>query len=242
MWLSICSSFDDAQISAGTLRLKSVTSSGRSSTSRIITWHSGLFSRTPRAMSRSRVVLPVRGGATISPRVPFPMGQKRSTARVVMRPSFISSLSWTFGETVVRAVKSILPRRSSMERPSTVSMNFILGLGKRPSGGYAVPPMIMPVLSLNRRISSLGTKVSVGRRLPFFVRSRSWPLPPLARSMSMTPSTRMTFSGGGRARRDRGCRRRGRRGGGWGGSAAVPLPGPDADRDFFSILGARMKQ
>jgi hypothetical protein len=42
MWFSICSSLDEAQISAGTLRLKSVTSSGRSSTRRIMTWHSGI--------------------------------------------------------------------------------------------------------------------------------------------------------------------------------------------------------
>ena len=135
MWFSICSSFDDAQISAGTLRRKSVTSSGRSSTRRIMTWHSGLFSRMPSAMSRSRMVLPVRGGATISPRVPLPMGQKRSTARVVIRPSFISSLRCLSGDTVVSEAKSSSVRRSSSAMPSTVSMKRIFGLGKRPSGG-----------------------------------------------------------------------------------------------------------
>ncbi len=122
MWFSICSSLDEAQISAGTLRLKSVTSSGRSSTRRIITWHSGLFSRIPSAMSRRRIVFPVRGGATIRPRVPFPMGQNRSTARVVIRPSFISSLRCLSGDTVVSAAKSSRLRRSSSAIPSTVSM------------------------------------------------------------------------------------------------------------------------
>ena len=38
------------------------------------------------------------------PRVPLPMGQKRSTARVVMRPSFNSKRRCCSGETVVSAV------------------------------------------------------------------------------------------------------------------------------------------
>jgi len=48
---------------------------------------------------------------------------------------------------------------------STVSMKRILGFGKRPSGGKAVPPIIEPARSLKRRMSSFGTKGSVGRRL-----------------------------------------------------------------------------
>ena len=73
-------------------------------------------------MSRRRIVFPVRGGATIRPRVPFPMGQNRSTARVVIRPSFISSLRCLSGDTVVSAAKSSRLRRSSSAIPSTVSM------------------------------------------------------------------------------------------------------------------------
>jgi len=194
MWLSICSSLEEAQTSAGTLRRKSVTSSGRSSTSRIITWHSGLFSRTPSAMSRKSVVLPVRGGATMRPRVPLPIGQNRSTARVVIRPSLVSSFRCCSGEIVVSVVNSNLPRRSSSGMPSTVSMKRIFGLGKRPSAGKAVPPIRLPSRSLKRRISSLGTKVSSGLRLPPRFRSINWPLPPRWRSMSSTPSTRIRFS------------------------------------------------
>jgi hypothetical protein len=45
-------------------------------------------------------------------------------------------------------------------------MKRIFGLRKRPSAGNAVPPIMLPVRSLKRRMSSLGTNVSVGRRLP----------------------------------------------------------------------------
>jgi hypothetical protein len=37
---------------------------------------------------------------------------------------------------------------------------------------------MLPVFSLKRRMSSFGTNVSVGRRLPPRARSSSWPLPP----------------------------------------------------------------
>ena len=198
MWLSICSSLDEAQISAGTLRLKSVTSSGRSSTSRIITWHSGLFSRTPSAMSRSRVVLPVRGGATIRPRVPLPIGQKRSTARVVMRPSFISIFRCLSGETVVSAVNSSLARRSSM-RQAVDRLDELAssGFGKRPSGGKAVPPISDAGLQLEAADQLLRNKRVGGPALAVLGEVEQLAVAALGRSMSRTPSTRMMFSGGG---------------------------------------------
>ena len=67
----------------GTVRRISVTSSGRSSTSRMMSFISGWFFTTASAMCCKRVVLPVRGGATISPRWPLPMGVIRSMTRVV---------------------------------------------------------------------------------------------------------------------------------------------------------------
>lgn len=67
-WRSAGSSNVDAITSAFTLRAMSVTSSGRSSMSRIIMYVSGWFSEIALAMSLSRIVLPVFGGATISPR------------------------------------------------------------------------------------------------------------------------------------------------------------------------------
>ncbi len=67
----------------GTVRRISVTSSGRSSTSRMINFISGWFFTTASAMCWSNVVLPVRGGATIRPRWPLPTGVMISITRVV---------------------------------------------------------------------------------------------------------------------------------------------------------------
>ncbi len=69
--LSAGSSNVDAITSAFTLRLISVTSSGRSSMRSIIIYVSGWFSAIALAMSFSNIVLPVLGGATIRPRWPF---------------------------------------------------------------------------------------------------------------------------------------------------------------------------
>ena len=62
----------------------SVTSSGRSSTSTTIRWHSGLLVAIELAISLSTVVLPALGGETISPRWPLPIGAIRSTIRASM--------------------------------------------------------------------------------------------------------------------------------------------------------------
>ena len=49
-------------------RCMSVTSSGRSSTSTTMRWHSGLFVAIAFAMACSTIVLPAFGGDTISAR------------------------------------------------------------------------------------------------------------------------------------------------------------------------------
>ena len=65
-------------------RSMSVTSSGRSSTSRHMRWTSGLFAEMAAAMSLSTVVLPAFGGETIRPRWPLPIGATMSMVRAVM--------------------------------------------------------------------------------------------------------------------------------------------------------------
>ncbi len=60
------------------VRSMSVTSSGRSSMSRMNRYASGLFLRIALASFCISTVLPVRGGATMMPRVPLPMGQTKS--------------------------------------------------------------------------------------------------------------------------------------------------------------------
>ena len=69
----------EATTSPLTARWKSVTSSGRVSTSTTITWHSGLLVVTDWAIDCSSVVAPVRGGARTSPRWPLPTGAAMST-------------------------------------------------------------------------------------------------------------------------------------------------------------------
>ena len=66
-----------------TVRWKSVTSSGRSSTSTIIRWHSGLLVVIELAMDCSTIVLPAFGGLTIRPRWPLPIGAAMSMTRPI---------------------------------------------------------------------------------------------------------------------------------------------------------------
>ena len=83
MWLAVSRSVLLAITSPLTVRRISVTSSGRSSMSSMMRCISGWFVATAWAMCWSRIVLPVRGGATIRPRWPLPMGVSRSMTRVV---------------------------------------------------------------------------------------------------------------------------------------------------------------
>ncbi len=64
----------------------SVTSSGRSSMSSTMSTTSGWFLAIELAIFCSSIVLPVRGGATISARWPLPIGVIRSMTRVDMSP------------------------------------------------------------------------------------------------------------------------------------------------------------
>jgi hypothetical protein len=61
----------------------SVTSSGRSSMSSTIRYTSGWLCTIALAMFCISTVLPARGGETMSARWPMPMGQSRSTMRVL---------------------------------------------------------------------------------------------------------------------------------------------------------------
>ncbi len=83
-WLSGVSSKVEETTSPFVCRLKSVTSSGRSSMSRRMSVTSGKLCEIELAMFCNNTVLPVRGGATMRPRCPNPIGVSRSTARIEM--------------------------------------------------------------------------------------------------------------------------------------------------------------
>ena len=89
-----------------TERCMSVTSSGRSSTSTTIRWHSGLFVVIALAIACRIVVLPAFGGETISARWPLPIGMTRSMTRVVSMCGSVSSRSRSFGYSGVSLVNS----------------------------------------------------------------------------------------------------------------------------------------
>ena len=80
-----------------TERCMSVTSSGRSSTSTTIRWHSGLLRVIAFAIACSTIVLPALGGETISARWPLPIGMTRSMTRVVRMCGSVSSRSRSCG-------------------------------------------------------------------------------------------------------------------------------------------------
>ncbi len=105
----ICSSVvwsdDDAITSPWTVRRISVTSSGRSSTSRTRRYISGWFFAIEAAICWSRIVLPVRGGATISPRWPLPIGVSRSMTRMPSGSGPTSRRIRSWGSIGVRSSK-----------------------------------------------------------------------------------------------------------------------------------------
>ena len=80
-----------------TERCMSVTSSGRSSTSTTIRWHSGLLVAIAFAIACSTIVLPAFGGETISARWPLPIGITRSMTRVVRMCGSVSRRSRSCG-------------------------------------------------------------------------------------------------------------------------------------------------
>ena len=83
----------------------SVTSSGRSSTSRHMRCTSGLLALMEAAMSFRMVVLPALGGLTISPRWPLPIGLTRSMTRAVTVCLPCSMIRHSSGYTGVRSPK-----------------------------------------------------------------------------------------------------------------------------------------
>ena len=97
MWRTAGSSKVELMTSALTLRCMSVTSSGRSSTSRMSSTTSGWFLTMALAMRCMRMVLPVRGGATMRPRWPLPSGVKRLMMRVQYSLLSCSRLNFSSG-------------------------------------------------------------------------------------------------------------------------------------------------
>ena len=91
----------------------SVTSSGRSSISSTIRVTSGWFAVMELAIDCNSMVLPVRGGETIRPRWPFPMGVIRSITRPERFPLTVSNWMRSCGYSGVRLSKKILFRDSS---------------------------------------------------------------------------------------------------------------------------------
>ena len=87
----------EAMTSPLTERCMSVTSSGRSSTSTTIRWHSGLLCAIALAIACWIIVLPALGGETISARWPLPIGITRSMTRVVRMCGSVSSRSRSCG-------------------------------------------------------------------------------------------------------------------------------------------------
>ena len=117
----------------------SVTSSGRSSMRRIIIYTSGWFSAMALAISLSRMVLPVLGGATIRARCPLPMGENISTTRVdmllVLTPPV--RLNFSFGKSGVRCSNGTRSRMNSGVRPLMRSA-LVIGKYLSPSLGGAI--------------------------------------------------------------------------------------------------------
>ena len=96
-WRVAGSSKVEATTSPRTVRLISVTSSGRSSMSSTMSMTSGWFSAIEFASFCRRTVLPAFGGDVMSARWPFPMGESRSMMRVSRQRSFVSRLSFSIG-------------------------------------------------------------------------------------------------------------------------------------------------
>ena len=76
-----------------TERSKSVTSSGRSSTSTTIRWHSGLLVVIELAIDCMIIVLPALDGETIRPRWPLPIGAAMSMTRPIRLVGSVSRRS-----------------------------------------------------------------------------------------------------------------------------------------------------
>ena len=135
-----------------TLRSMSVTSSGRSSMSSTMRNTSGWLAVMELAMFCSSTVLPVRGGATMRARWPWPRGVIRSMTRVLSSWASRSMRRWCLGYRGTRSSKctrSLARPGGSKFTASTRSMakNFSPSLG-----GRIMPESVSPVRRLNLRI------------------------------------------------------------------------------------------
>ena len=130
----------------------SVTSSGRSSISSTISTTSGWFVVTELAIDCSSMVLPVRGGATISPRCPLPIGVSRSITRPLMCLAHRLHLDALLRYSGVRLSNRILLRVSSGDSKLIASIFTSAKYFSPSCGGRTLPLMVSPVFRSNLRI------------------------------------------------------------------------------------------
>jgi hypothetical protein len=130
----------------------SVTSSGRSSISRMMSVTSGWFVAIALASFCSSTVLPARGGATISPRCPLPSGATMSQSRMLTSPSGRLEVQALVGVAWLEVVEAdaLLGRsgssplmRSTLSRRRYFSHSF---------GGRTWPTTVSPVRRSKRLI------------------------------------------------------------------------------------------
>ena len=143
VWSSAGRSKVEAMTSPLTARWKSVTSSGRSSTSTTISLTSGLLVVMALAIDCMIMVLPALDGETIRPRWPLPIGQIRSMIRPISWLGVVSSLSRSCGYSGVSLLNSSRFFACSGSTPLTVSsrtsgLNFSL---RSPSRGVRITPV-----------------------------------------------------------------------------------------------------
>ncbi len=126
-----------------------------------IVWTSGWFVVMALQICLRMVVLPLRGGETINPRVPLPIGVTRSIMRVSIRSGLVSRLNFSIGSMVVRFSKRTALVYSSNGMSLTFSTVLSCGLVPR-CGGWVTPATWLPSRKKLRRMVSGVTKMSVG--------------------------------------------------------------------------------
>ena len=136
----------------GTVAMKSVTSSGRSSMSSTMSRTSGWFSAIAFAIFCRRIVLPARGGATINPRCPLPSGAIMSTTRMERSPVSVSRRMRWSGYRGRRLSKGTRFWIVSGSIPLTDSICSSARYFSQALGGRTRPRIVSPVFTLNRRI------------------------------------------------------------------------------------------
>ena len=146
----------EATTSPETLLLKSVTSSGLSAMRRTMRYISGWFFSMELAMVLRRVVLPARGGETIRPRCPLPMGVRSS---MILAHMFLGLPSWSLISS--KGYRGVRPSNLTFRRISMMTSGWrkltasILMRAKYFSpffGARTIPEIVSPVRSWNLRI------------------------------------------------------------------------------------------